>query len=131
MAKSIQMKDINNENIYPYALLKEFVLYDNSSGSNETITLSDTVNNYKYIEIFYAYGGNYYSSVKVYTPNKLVNLVGAMINQIAKNTYLTATNIRISGNKISPEYFGEYQLNGNNLISTTNRIWITRVVGYK
>ncbi len=131
MSKSIQLKNVNNENIYPYALLKEFILYDNSTGSNETITLSDTVNNYRYIEIFYAYGRNYYSSVKVYTPNTLVNLVGAMVNQIAKNTYLTATNVKINGNKISPEYFGEYQLNGNNLIGTTNRIWITRVVGYK
>lgn len=131
MAKSIQMKDTNNENIYPYALLKEFILYDNTSGSNETITLSDIVSNYNYIEIFYAYGGNYYSSVKVYTPNKLVNLVGCMVNQTAKNVYLAGTNLKINGNKITPEYFGEYQLNGNNLISTTNRIWITRVVGYK
>lgn len=56
MAKSIQLKNSNNENIYPYALLKEFVLYT-SGGNAGNITLNDNVHNYKYIEVHYICDG--------------------------------------------------------------------------
>lgn len=110
----------------------EEVLYDNSTGSRETITLSASSSYYSYIEIFYFYGGSYFSSVKVYNPNgKKVNMVGAMVNQSSLAVYLSATTANINGTTIAPTYYGEYTVTSGSWAFTENRIFITRVVGYR
>lgn len=61
MAKSIQLKNSNNENIYPYSLLKEFVLYS-SGGTSGNIILKDSIQKYKYIDIHYIADGIRFST---------------------------------------------------------------------
>lgn len=113
-------------------LFGEEVLYDNPTGSREKITLAKAASQYKYIEIFYYYGGSYFSSVKVYNPNgKKVNMVGAMVNQSTLAVYFSATNATISGTTITPNYYGEYTVTSGSFAFTENRIFITRVVGYR
>ncbi len=137
MAKSIQFKNSNNENIYPYALLKEFVLYNDNAGSNGTITLSDNVSNYKYVEIFYYkyYTSNdkgYNHSVKVYNPNeKTVSLVFAYKSSDT-SMQIGGASIEIKGKSITWKSNGGINFGENhfNLFSNAETK-ITRVVGYK
>ena len=51
-------------------LMKGYELYSNSNGNQGTITLSDSVNNYSYIEIFYRQDSLQYKSVKIDNPNE-------------------------------------------------------------
>lgn len=110
----------------------EEVIYDNSTGNSGTVTLTTAASQYIYIEIFYYYGGSYFSSVKVYNPNgKKVNMVGGMVNQSTSAVYLSATTATISGTSITPNYYGEYTITSSSFAFTTNRMFITRVVGYR
>lgn len=134
MAKIIQLKNTNNEEYYPYAILKEFILYDNDTGNRDTITLSDSANNYKYIEIFYRNNDNQYSSVKVYKPNnKKISLISCFTTTEEKHyNMLKTAQIQIVGNKINKLGYCE----GNISYDTTTNVWINntyivRVVGYK
>ena len=131
MAKSIQMKDVNNENIYPYALLKEFVLYDNSTGTIDTVTLSDNVSNYKYVEIFYRNNDNQYSSVKVYNANnKKISLLTCFVS--GDYFMLKGSQVQIVDNKITKRGYCEGNAyNQTTLTNKANNTYITRVVGYK
>lgn len=61
---------------YRYAI-EPISLYNNTSGTTGTVTLSDSCSNYNYIEIFFGDLGTTYgnNSVKVYSPNgKTANL---------------------------------------------------------
>jgi hypothetical protein len=110
-----------------------FSLYDNSSGSNGTITLSDSAANYNILEIFYRdNNGNDYNSTRVFGPN-------------GKNVYLScieaastpATNIRtsrysISGTSMTVSAYTYTQIpNKNNpSVSANNYLYVTKVMGY-
>ena len=59
-------------------LMKGYELYSNSNGNQGTITLSDSVNNYSYIEIFYRQDSLQYKSVKI--DNKDYYLIKNFIN---------------------------------------------------
>lgn len=114
-------------------VLAEKVLYESSSGSNGEITLSELVANFKYIEIFAKNGNSYCVNQKVYEPttNNKVNLLGIMINQTSSNVFISSTNYTIGTNKITPNFYGEFSVVGNNFTSNTNNLYIYRVVGYK
>lgn len=131
MAKSIQLKNSNNENIYPYALLKEFVLYNDDTGSNGTITLTDNVSNYKYIEIFYRNNDKIYNSVKVYQANnKVVWLSTGYISENNVDGNIKYKTVDIKNNTISTFKNIEVNFNASNRYNY-NYVFITRVVGYK
>lgn len=114
-------------------ILAQKVLYENTSGSNSNITLSDSAANYEYIEIFYKNNDNAFSSVKVYQPNnKKVSLISHDNN--AKNiAWVKFTLFVISGNIIRFGNGVEIKLAASNAItaSSGNLNYITRVVGYK
>ncbi len=112
------------------SVLSEVELY-NSSASNGEITLSETVSNFKYIEIFAKSGNNYCVSQKLYNPtvNKMINILGIMINQTSNNVFISSTNYTINDKKITPTYYGEYGVNSNSFASKENRIYIYKVVG--
>lgn len=114
-------------------ILKEVELYNNVSGTTGEVTLSEALTNYKYIEIFAKYDGNYCVSQKVYNPsnNKIFNVIGGMLNQNVNTAYFAITNYTISGNKITATYYGEYGLHSNGFTTKQNKIHIIRVVGYK
>ena len=107
------------------------VLYNSASGTSGTVTLSDSVENYTYIEIFYrSSGDNACGSVKVFSPNgKLVHL--GTIHYIADYDYAKFALVSVSGSMIT--FNQNYQIilkNNGSEYSAENAIFITRVVGY-
>ena len=107
------------------------VLYNSASGTAGTVTLSDSVENYTYLEIFYrSSGDNACGSVKVFSPNgKLVHL--GTIHYIADYDYAKFALVSVSGSTIT--FNQNYQIilkNNGSEYSAENAIFITRVVGY-
>ena len=107
------------------------VLYSSASGTAGTVTLSDSAENYTYLEIFYrSSGDNACGSVKVFNPNgKLVHL-GA-IHYIADYDYAKFALVSVSGSMIT--FSQNYQItlkNNGSVYSAENAIYITRVVGF-
>lgn len=107
------------------------VLYNNASGTAGTVTLSDSAENYTYLEIFYrSSGDNACGSVKVFNPNgKLVHL--GTIHYIADYDYAKFALVSVSGSMIT--FNQNYQIilkNNGSEYSAENAIYITRVVGY-
>lgn len=107
------------------------VLYNSANGTAGTVTLSDSVENYTYIEIFYrSSGDNACGSVKVFSPNgKLVHL--GTIHYIADYDYAKFALVKVSESMIT--FSQNYQIilkNNGSEYSAENAIFITRVVGY-
>lgn len=107
------------------------VLYNSASGTAGTVTLSDSAENYTYLEIFYrSSGNNACGSVKVFSPNnKLVHL--GTIHYIADYDYAKFALVNVSGSMIT--FSQNYQItlkNNGSVYSAENAIYITRVVGY-
>lgn len=105
-------------------------LYNNTSGSNDAITLSASAANYTMLEIFYRDNDNHYDSTKVYAPNgKVVNL-----SMIASNTNgianLKRRDVYISGTAISQGTYADANPQVGTYTSE-NHIYIYAVVGYK
>ena len=107
------------------------VLYNSAGGTAGTVTLSDSAENYTYIEIFYrSSGDNACGSVKVFSPNnKLVHL--GTVHYIADYDYAKFALVSVSGSMIT--FSQNYQItlkNNGSEYSAENAIYITRVVGY-
>lgn len=107
------------------------VLYNSASGTAETVNLSDSVENYTYLEIFYRTSGdNACGSVKVFSPNgKLVHL--GTIHYIADFDHAKFALVSVSKSMIT--FSQNYQItlkNNGSTYSAENAIFITRVVGY-
>lgn len=107
------------------------VLYNSANGTAGTVTLSDSAENYTYLEIFYrSSGDNACGSVKVFSPNgKLVHL--GTIHYIADYGYAKFALVSVSGSMIT--FSQNYQItlkNNGSVYSAENAIYITRVVGY-
>lgn len=119
--------------------LNPVTLYNNSLGSNGTITLSDDVNNYEYIEIFYLSNDGYLSSKKIIAGNGYTELVSYQPNRSSdseicfKFRVVSINNNTISTGQDSGGYFiKEVVLSANGYQQFANNyIYITRVLGYK
>lgn len=125
---------VNTGGWSPWKLIAyaSIVLYDNASGTNGDITLSDSAANYEYIEIFFRNNDNKYNSVKVYQPHgKSVSLMSQDNN--SSKVWLKVTSITISGTTITKSEACEVALTSGSspTISSSNNNYITRVVGYK
>lgn len=134
---NLQPYEVDNWIIKAFAIEdnSEVVLYNNSAGSNGTISLSDNVVNYNSIKIFYYYNHwygkitgsreidisisnltnigaelQYYDTGNLYFSNKLISINGTTINTIQQ-----------CGGAIGP---GSIANNDNTLM------YITKVVGY-
>ena len=137
--KVTSINSTSTDNQYPSAKAvynlfnNETVLYDDSTGSNGAITLSDSSANYTYLEIFYRNTDSFFSSIKVYSPNsKTICLSTPFVNQNGLTLNLASAIKLISGTTISTSYYGEAKiLSSGNTVSANNNIYITRVVGYK
>lgn len=106
------------------------VLYDNSTGSDSTITLNETAANFSYLEIFYMSNDSEYSSVKVADPNgKTITLMNVHPN--ASNVaYFKSTTVQISGTSISPVSYSEFGVSNSGItFNNVNHNLITKVVG--
>lgn len=130
-AHTITQNDIEKWNSFSGGDSSEVVLYDNETGSSETITLSETSANFKYLEIFCKSVDNTYTSVKVYKPNgKRATVVSGWF---ASAAYFKLAVLTISGNTIALTK-NTSEITGSNRCNTSvyaNAISITRVVGYR
>lgn len=108
-------------------------LYNNTTGSNSAITLSESSANFTYLEIFYRNNDNYYNSTKIYQPNGKIAYLDADYPYTSGESYSYAkkTSVQISGTSITPINYVELTImpTGAN-IQNKNNIYITRVVGY-
>lgn len=109
-------------------------LYNNTTGSKQQITLSETSANFNYLEI-YGNASDVYTCVKIYSPNgkafepQVKYLVGTLVVQIV-------SRYNISGNKITPDTTQCGYISTNNSGASfnydqTNYFIINRVIGYK
>lgn len=115
--------------------LKPSTLYDNSSGTTGTVTLSETSANFTYLEIFYVYphwDGYLYGSKKIYSPNGKISTLGTDL-QYRDNTtmFLKWLRILISGTALNVKSAGSAWYGGSSGSDTTNGLKICRVVGYR
>ena len=110
-------------------------LYDNSSGTTGTVTLSETAANFDYLEIFFKNSYNFCSSVKISAPDGKIALLEAVhVHSSASGTATAETRtVNINGTTITTtgeDSYGKWWSHGNN-IGIDNHIHITRVIGYK
>lgn len=90
---------IQNKVITSY--IKGAVLYDNATGSNAALTLSDSIINYKKAYIEFKTSNNAYKSIIIDNPNnKKINLLSEGEN-LASSIVLINCNIQISGNSLT------------------------------
>lgn len=117
-----------------WANTDEVVLYENSEGSAEAITLSAAITHYRYVEIFYTdNNGKGQGYTKVWNPsNKVIQL---SLQEPATNPYFRQTAYSISGTKMTPDietasYVRVLTSSGAVSVSIgTNYIKIVRVIG--
>lgn len=131
--------------VFGDAIPRMQTLYDNPTGSfTGVITLSDDIQNYEYLEVFYKDTDGVSSSVKIYdfaagskfkcsTENYYIGGLGVsikcrtmyFISYTTLDTYFTAQS---GGNKY---WTGEYVYDGSQHLNTGDYIGITRIVGYR
>ena len=113
-------------------VLQMVQLYSNGNGTTGTVTLSDSVHNYKYIEIFYRSGNYFYDSVRIAfgDAQKVSSL--SIVNPTSGFVYIDARTIIINGTSITNGDTGHCGIeNGSNYSNSGNSIYINRVIGYK
>lgn len=120
-----------------WAGTEEYVLYENSSGSNGTITLSSSLANYRYVEIYFTdNNGKSGGYTKVWSPHgKTVCLsiveTSSSSLVIQRQTMYTLSSTTMTPNTTAAGYF---QINTTNKVianspTGTNYIKIVRVIG--
>ena len=124
--------NVDGEDIYSMPV----VLYNNSTGSNSNITLSDNASNYNMISIDYFVS----SSARVerkfipYPQNKTCYL-STITPDPAGRLYINARSVTIQGTAINTTDSTRYTntfINGSAITqSNSNEIYITKVLGYK
>jgi hypothetical protein len=124
--------EVNSEGI-----LKPTTLYENSSGSNGTITLSETSANFKSLKIYYRSNDatTWASCSEVETPNgKTIDLTYFANSDNVTEIYIRTKNVQVSDNTITTITNRHHIANiGNGSCATgsSNHIYITKVVGYR
>lgn len=105
-------------------------IYNNSSGSNGTITLTESANNFNMLEIFYHGDTDTYSSVRIWAPNgKRIALDLSYVNK--DNHWIQAVNKSISGTSITTINGSETKISVSPPgVSKTDYIKITKVLGW-
>lgn len=105
-------------------------LYNNSSGSNGTITLNDSVTNYGYIEIFFRTndGAGFRGSQKIAVVNGTNVVSLQFMHPVSGNYYIKVREVQIVGTQLSTLGSKEIYSGGS---SNSNYIYITKILGYK
>ncbi len=147
MAKSYKLEDgnyiddksvihsKNGKHKSVYETLEGTVLYNNSTGSGTSITLSESAENFDCLEIYFAgeQGSIYnYNFLKINNPNdKQITLLAPIsgVNNlyfIVARGIISETNISLENNR--RVYFTN---NGSAIFDNGGMIYITKVIGYK
>lgn len=127
-----QLKTASKDNLVnSINSLTSYTLFENSQGTNNSITLSDSKDNYTYLELFYNGNNGSASSVKMDAQNEnKVNLFTA--NYYNDTLYIQSETIQVEGNTITRGTKIETALKNNTAVSIySTSIFITKVIGYK
>ena len=127
---SLEQVETNKNNIID---LQPITLF--SGDSNGNITLSSSAENFTYLEIYYRdSASNYYGCEKVYSPNKKhVCLWSVYFVTANLRFWFDVKDATIDGTSIKSNSTGIGWLDGagNTATGNENRIYITKVIGYK
>lgn len=128
--KNLSLLLIEIENKLNKLLNNKVVLFTGST--NGAITLEKSVEEFKYIEIFYADNDETCSSVKVHDPNnKYVDL--STLARWNSTFYIKQKRILISDNEITNGNTTEVNFTTTPKIginTSANNIYITKIIGY-
>ena len=111
---------------------KVYKLYDNESGTTGSISLSDSAENYVFLEIYYK-DGLIAGNTKIYSTNGKAFSLSAP-NIMENQFYLTNAIGIISGSSltISRQGYCNIQNDGHTFVNSNDyRILITQVYGFK
>lgn len=120
--------------------LEPVTLYDNASGSNSTITLSDSVANYNFIEIYFKSDDGFVKSTKIFGDTAYAELTIIQPLTSAENgMYIKTRIVTLNATTISTTRDGNNNYLAKTMYVTTsgtaqldvNYIYITKVLGYK
>ena len=99
-----------------YEIFGGRIIYNNASGSTaDSITVTESFANFKFIDILFSTPNNEYDSVRVYSPNgKYVNLLTAIY--IGSGSWIASKQFSLSGTKMSlrNSYKGRVWVGNNN-----------------
>lgn len=106
------------------------VLYENNSGTTDAFTLNETIQNFKYIEVFYhtSDGTRYKGSSKIYVTNENITMSLVYIHYYT-NMYTKSAEINLSGTSVT--FMNNVQATNGSSISSGSHIKVHRVVGYR
>nr|DAW44983.1 MAG TPA: hypothetical protein [Bacteriophage sp.] len=107
-------------------------LYDNYSGTNTTVTLSDSANNYVFLDIHYMNDDQYNSTVRTIRPtNKYTMLMSMQYSPSEQMMYFKSAVIYISGTTLNFLNTGwMYSSSSSTTVKPDSKLKITRVLGY-
>ena len=115
--------------------LKGTVLYEDSIGTTGDITLSESAANFKKLEVQYSYNNLYCSTGIIENPNgkKMSLSVGFSVTQykVARYQYKVIAINETSITTDTAGYISCSEANATDVSSTENKIYITKVIGYK
>lgn len=107
------------------------VLYDNTTGTTGTVTLSESAANFSYIEIYAGYSDVDNVGMRVYSPNGKTVDIGAA-NCSSNNLQVARSRCAISGISIAQSYNYNVRENTTGTFQvSTGLLLIRRVVGYR
>lgn len=126
---------VNEETFSPWRqVFSPRTLYVNASGTTGTVTLSDNVQGYDYLEIFYVNNhGDLNRSIRISTPNgKNISIESIEPDQSDTGTYLRTAFYNISGNTITFKYATYTALYNNGAVQVNKNQYnkITKVLGW-
>ena len=121
-----------------YSPSKGVTLYDNSSGTNGTVTLSESAANFSSLDICYKSRYSERNSIKVYEPEgKIANLSMFRVFPRSGTDVGITRLVRISGTSIftyvdtgNDDMYGEWWSYDNH-IANENNMYILKVIGYR
>ena len=108
------------------------VLYNNSSGSSSTITISESVSNFDCVDIQYKTGDNPTNTVRLYDPNNMIADLPLIVAG-SSGVYFKTSMVLFSGTTISFDSSINTWIEGSScgVEGATPQIKITKVIGYK
>lgn len=148
MKKLVQLKNKENEKLDPInknyeqriekiendiSFLNGTVLYNNTNGSMGNISLSDSIENYKYIDILFKDDQNIYNTARFIVKNGAwYSLQSFQYVKADSQIVVRGKNIQIIDKTIKNGDYCAIALtsNGNNFY-WNNNIFITKIIGYK
>ncbi len=141
MSKGIKFKDntyldssgVSHNRVALNTILNKLIpvtLYDNSSGNNGNVTLSETSANFEFIDIFFRTNTYDYGSLRIYRPYNSSFTLNKIDNNSGTTLFAKMSKYSLSGTSITrtDARWEEIQSSAKGTDAT---IFILRVVGYR